>query len=506
MPLIDDRGYLFGRVNLIDAVAVFLLLWCIPLGYGAYRLFRTPVPEIVSVTPQTIIWQPQIEGKERELKVTLEARNLRPFLRASAGPNEVRLLFENPTRAEIILPLTLQPGTYDLIIYDLTQEIARRKDAIVITAPAPPAAPPPLTTIEVEVLGAFTDLDAATAKKLGVSQKLGQTGQTGFAEIRRLEVPKPEMMRLRGIPLEGYAKPNAFRVPALLQLRCAMVDGDCRIDGKPLAPGGVVVLTGPTSALRFEITDVYPKWADWTAVNVRGAFIGLDKGEAERLARTSVADSRNRGSWSQLLSLSPPSSEVVQIRNGSGPISGTTGRYRVAALAAIRCSMAGTDCKVGSVSLAAGAVFPMLTAVGVLRFQVAELYPGATTHVDVTMLCATDPKLLSLVQADLTEHKSADQAIERGMAPELVAVREVTPDAKLATGVGGFNFEQSGAIFSVVIRVPAEETAAGWQSGTTLLRAGEHFVYAQPSYVLNGLITRVEAASPQREPSARTQP
>lgn len=481
MPVIDERGYLFGRVNPIDAAMVFLLLWCIPLGYGAYRLFRTPMPEIVNVTGPTLV-----TGTDMRMK--LEARNLRPFLRASAGPHEARLLVESPTRAEVVFSATMAPGTYDLIIYDLAQELTRRKDAIVITAPVVAVAPPPpSTTIDVEVLGAFTDLSATAAKKLRVSQKLGQTGQAGFAVILRLDGPKPEMMRLRGIALDGYLKPDAYRVPALLQLRCALIDGDCNLDGRPLGPGVGVMLAGEP-ALRFEVTDVFPKWVDPTTVNARGSFIGLDRGEAERLARTPPGDARNRGSWSQVLSLSPPASEVVLVRSGSGPISGTTGRYRVAALAAIRCAVAGTECKAGSVALAPGAVVPMPTAIGVLRFQIAELYPAVTTYADVTMVCATDPKILALVQADVNDKRSANAR----MGPELVAVRDVTPNAKLTTGVGGFNFDQSGSIFSVVIRVPAEETAAGWQSGPIALRAGERFVFTQPSYVLTGLITRVE--------------
>jgi hypothetical protein len=491
MALIDERGYLFGRVNPIDAALVFVLLWCIPLGYGAYRLFRTPMPEIVSLTGPTLV-----TGTEMTLK--LEGRNLRPFLRASAGATEARLLVESPTRADVVIPAGTPPGTYDLIIYDLAQELTRRKDAIVVTAPvvaAPPA--PPSTTVDVEVLGAFTGLSAAAAKKLRVSQQLGQTGQAGSAVIVRLDGPKPEMMRLKGIALEGHPKPDVFRVPALLQLRCAFVAGDCSLDGRVLGPEGTVLLAGDGAALRFEITDVYPRWAYPATVNVRGVFVGLDHGEAQRLAGTPAGDSRNRASWGELLSVSPPSSEVVMLRGGSGQVSGTTGRYRVAAVAAIRCSVTGNECRTGSVLLAPGVVIPMLTAAGVLNFQVGELFPGGTTHVNVTMVCATDSKILSLVEEDL---KSAGQASLRGMAPALVAVRDVTPNAKLATGGGGFTFERTGTVFSVVVRVPAEETAAGWQSGTTILRAGERFTYTQPAYVLNGLITAVEPAG---RPAAR---
>ena len=49
MPLIDERGRVFGRWNLIDALVVIGVILLLPVGYGAYRLFRTPTPDIATV-------------------------------------------------------------------------------------------------------------------------------------------------------------------------------------------------------------------------------------------------------------------------------------------------------------------------------------------------------------------------------------------------------------------------------------------------------------------------
>ena len=41
MPVLDERGRLFGKINLIDAVVVVLALGLIPLAYGAFCFFES---------------------------------------------------------------------------------------------------------------------------------------------------------------------------------------------------------------------------------------------------------------------------------------------------------------------------------------------------------------------------------------------------------------------------------------------------------------------------------
>ena len=47
MTVLDDRGRLGGRLNIVDAVIAILLLVLIPVAYGAFLLFRSPAPAIV---------------------------------------------------------------------------------------------------------------------------------------------------------------------------------------------------------------------------------------------------------------------------------------------------------------------------------------------------------------------------------------------------------------------------------------------------------------------------
>jgi hypothetical protein len=148
MPLIDDRGRLFGRVNVIDAAIVAFLLVLMPIVYTASRLFRVPKPEIERVEPAT-----QLAGPGRRIRVL--GRNLRPYLTAVASPtghpsliapSQVNvlpgsILLVSPSLIEIDLP-ALEAGPYDLRLFDTTQEVARLTHAFSLTAPPAPPLPP----------------------------------------------------------------------------------------------------------------------------------------------------------------------------------------------------------------------------------------------------------------------------------------------------------------------------------------------------------------------------
>jgi hypothetical protein len=52
MSIVDERGRVAGRINLIDAVAAVAIVVLVPVAYAAYLLFRTP--------PATLraVWKP----------------------------------------------------------------------------------------------------------------------------------------------------------------------------------------------------------------------------------------------------------------------------------------------------------------------------------------------------------------------------------------------------------------------------------------------------------------
>jgi hypothetical protein len=96
MPLIDERGRIFGRFNLFDLAMAFVVLGLIPLGYGAYVLFRTPPPALASIDPAVVVL-------DKEMRFRIHGTNLRPYMRVSLDNNQTRqFLFKDAATAEIV--------------------------------------------------------------------------------------------------------------------------------------------------------------------------------------------------------------------------------------------------------------------------------------------------------------------------------------------------------------------------------------------------------------------
>jgi hypothetical protein len=256
MPFIDNRGMLFGRLNLIDAVAGLGALFLVILGYGAYVLFRTPPPRLVSVDSYT---GTLLEGPGEVVR--LQGQSMRPYFLATVGTQSARFLFHTPQDALVQLPI-LEAGTYDLVLYDVAQEVARLTNGITIeeTPPPPPVPPPPIPNAEVTVRGMFYPLDQAAA--LGLVATLDDRGSgseawgtiLGFQQARRI----------------GSA---GFGVPAMLSLQCALVDAEDLADTAPvrgvrrlvcifgdtvIGPGVNVALSLLGTTASFSISEVLP--------------------------------------------------------------------------------------------------------------------------------------------------------------------------------------------------------------------------------------------------------
>jgi uncharacterized protein DUF4330 len=233
MPLIDDRGRLFGKVNLIDFALIVFVLVLVPVGYGGYLLFRMPTPRLVSVTPNPLVF------KKGDQRVRISGENLRPFMRATVGKIDAKaFLVERRDAAEIVFD-ELPIGTYDLAVYDFTEEVARLSNAITI---APPPLPPS------QIVGRFIGPNAATSN-LDSGVKLGPADQP--VEI-----------------VASSAAANGER-RATLRFSCAAA-APCAMGGAPLEPGRTVSIPAKAGgeALRFVVDEVRADGL-WVDVTVR---------------------------------------------------------------------------------------------------------------------------------------------------------------------------------------------------------------------------------------------
>lgn len=219
MALVDEHGRLFGRFNLVDAVAGVFALGLIPLAYGAVILFRTPPPIITAVEPAALQAGP---GQ----RVKIRGENLRPYMRVSFGNMQGQdFLFRSTTEAEVNLN-DMGPGVYDVVLYDFAQERSRIAKAFtVLPAPIPPT--------KMVLVGAFGNLDADRAKRLTVGMVV-----PGVGKILEVGTPIPATMRVNAAPLVEIAMDQAVMLPAAIETHC-----DVRIQqGTPYCQVGPLIL------------------------------------------------------------------------------------------------------------------------------------------------------------------------------------------------------------------------------------------------------------------------
>src|SRR5215472_6875541 len=163
MAVVDDRGRIGGKVNLIDAVIAVVVLGLIPVAFGAYLLFRTPQPTLLAVTPSSL-------NQGGNLRVTISGQNLRPYMRVTFnGTQGQSFLIGNTTYAYVELP-DLKPGVYDVKLWDYRQELASLPKALTVL----PLAPTP--TMEMHVKGTFKGLAPERIKGVKVGEQFPQTG------------------------------------------------------------------------------------------------------------------------------------------------------------------------------------------------------------------------------------------------------------------------------------------------------------------------------------------
>jgi Domain of unknown function (DUF4330) len=252
MAIVDERGRLGGKVNLIDAVVAFLILVLIPVAFGAYLLFRTPEPTLTAINPATLYQGPN-------LRIEVQGENLRPFMRVSFNSLQANSFMINTTRGAMVDLPTLDAGVYDVVLYDHMQEVSRLPKAFTLL----PLAPVP--TVDIRVSGAFKGLTADRMQSVKPGDKFMNNGVL-VAEVESVGAPTPGRITLRAgssvlqLPLTGQAD-----LPAVLRLKCFVAsnsDGSlkCSVPGAvqqtDVIPGGTLSLAAPGGWVTFQIDQV----------------------------------------------------------------------------------------------------------------------------------------------------------------------------------------------------------------------------------------------------------
>ena len=243
MPLVDERGRIAGRFNVVDLAVAFVFLVLIPLGYGAYVLFKTPPPTLTAI-------EPPIVELNREMRMRIRGVNLRPYMRVSLDNNQTRqFLFKDDTTAEIVFG-DIPPGQYDVVLYDFAQERSRLPKAITIT-------PPPLPITAVHVAGFLTGVSARILPLLKPGLSF-----PGVGEIIAIGTPSADLVRIvAGTRSVEIPVDKTVKIPALLKVSCTVEpnsvgSAECRAassNGPGIFLGRAV---GPDIYLQFPVLDV----------------------------------------------------------------------------------------------------------------------------------------------------------------------------------------------------------------------------------------------------------
>jgi hypothetical protein len=256
-PLVDDRGRLFGRLNLVDAAIGLFVLVLIPLAYLAFLLFRTPRPVISSVEPAplTYIEDRASGGTQVSGKLKVRGSGLQPVLRATIGDRAaIAFIFESPASADVLFG-DMTEGTHDLVLYDGVQEVARAAHAV--TIPPRPAAS---RQTRMRVAGTLIDLDETAARSLHVGDRFPSSGAPE-AELVALGEPAPDVRSVTEPRGRVYvAAAGRLQRPAAFLVSCDLaVPEECRVNGISLgAANRVMPVPGAPPSLRLRIEEVVP--------------------------------------------------------------------------------------------------------------------------------------------------------------------------------------------------------------------------------------------------------
>ncbi len=263
MALIDERGRVFGRVNLIDATLAAFIVVLIPIGVLTARLFRERQPRIDAVVPAS-----QPVGATRRIR--LKGADFRPYLRlfvSRAGEpfvlqdrtvdhSEARFLVESPGEVEVQLP-PLGPGTYDVHVLDETREILSHASAFTLT---PPSVMTLRATVRFVALG-----DVATLLQIGdvdlAAAPAGPAGSEGRATIEQASPAGAPITAVDTLPGKA-GRTTSITSPARVVEAVVAIPAARNAQGiwmyrdQPIRPGDIFAFETVRYAIRGVVTAV----------------------------------------------------------------------------------------------------------------------------------------------------------------------------------------------------------------------------------------------------------
>jgi hypothetical protein len=437
LRFIDKRGRLLGRVNLFDLIAGAVCLGLVLLAFGAFLLFRVPVPQIASVEPSTVTEHDMEDGM---VALRITGQDLRPFLRARLGTFDADFLVQSPTLAEIKLP-RLPAGDYDLVLYDESMELVSLPGALTVVAPLPPP-PPPL--VKVQAVGRFVPLGETQVGQIVVGSRFVAGADGERALVIAARGPEPALERIRLGPTSVVDTPvdGKLQVPAVLQVWCRTTPtgceaGDARVDGTM-----DLLLTRGEQVLEFVVDEVLganassPFSPPRVMVQALGKFSPLTEAQAGQITVGSRFTAGADATDARVLAVQAPEPAEQLIKLGSNSVIETPidGMFQVPAILQVRCAQTPEGCRAGGVLVDGTVGLSLARGEEVLEFVVDEV---RGTDAPIAFQMRPPPPVTAVVrvlgvfdgldEAQAREFNVGTRFSVAGMAPvsEIVALESI---------------------------------------------------------------------------------
>lgn len=248
MALMDSKGRMFGRLNVIDLLVAATIVLAVPLGYAAYLLWRAPAAELTESVPPALVQSPTMQ-------VEIHGRNFRPYMRVSFGDTQgTAFHFVSDSVAVVPVPL-LPPGTYDVVLYDYSREASRLRGALTVQPPAAPR----VATVEID--GAFIGLADSQIGQVAAGTIVGHDRNDLVLQVG---AAVPAVVRLQTAPDATITVPvpRGRDLPAAIRIMCELkVDQAgmerCTVGGVAVTNDAVLSLPA-LGGSRFRVDRVRP--------------------------------------------------------------------------------------------------------------------------------------------------------------------------------------------------------------------------------------------------------
>ena len=323
IAIIDEKGKLFGLINLLDLIVLFSLLVLLYLGSSAYLALKTSVPQIVDFSPKQI-------NNEKASKVILILKNDRRI-----GSAKVTMIpygfagerihpstsFDKRKRNEVTvsIPAGVSPGNYlvelELAVLDVlnrqlshvvhfSEPIVIKGEEVALYYPWP---------IEVDVL--LPGDSAIIRKQLKVGDTMVDSRGMLIAEVLSIRPSRSsDTLNLTGKAWRKREVLYEGAITARMRLQPEILDNQLAFQGKTISAGERLKFNTDSLSLDGYIIgkgDVkYQKTDKGWEVLAEVVMLGITKENATMLKPKFTQIDESGNIWAEVLELTQEESQI----------------------------------------------------------------------------------------------------------------------------------------------------------------------------------------------------